>query len=152
MSRTTYRLAISAAATVGLIWPVLVPNASAAADPSPGVPCLDMVQEFAASPLTIPESLDAAAAALGAGPAAAAPAAAAVPGPAVPLAGAPIPAVVPPVPVVPLGDAVPGLPLLPGSLPVPHDFVCEGTAWSATKKPGTGAGTHAAALADRREW
>ncbi|MCV7073159.1 hypothetical protein H7H73_25355 [Mycobacterium rufum] len=46
---------------------------------------------------------------------------------AVPLAA---PAV--PVPVVPLPESVPGLPLLPATLPVPQDLVCEGTAWSAT--------------------
>jgi uncharacterized protein YndB with AHSA1/START domain len=28
-------------------------------------------------------------------------------------------------------DAVPGGALLPNQIPVPHDLVCEGTAWSA---------------------
>jgi hypothetical protein len=68
------------------------------------------------------------------------PAAAAVP---------PVPPVV--VPVAPLAEAVPDLPLLPSSLPVPHDFVCEGTAWSAERNPDTGATSRSALLADRRD-
>jgi hypothetical protein len=68
MSRTTNRLAFTAVATVGLLWPVLVLSATATAEPaaSPGVPCLDMVQNFAAAPSAIPESLQTAASALGA--------------------------------------------------------------------------------------
>jgi len=65
-----------------------------------------------------------------------------------PVAGA-VPPI--PVPVVPLADAVPGLPLLPSALPVPHDFVCEGTAWSAERHPGSGAGSRAALVAGRRD-
>ena len=107
MSRTTYRLAIGAVATVGLTGQSVL-NASAAADPSPGVPCLDMVEQFAASPQTIPESLDTAAdtaaAALGAGPAAAAPEQAA---PATVPAAAPAPAT--PLPPVPVDSLVQGL-------------------------------------------
>jgi hypothetical protein len=68
----------------------------------------------------------------------------------VPAAGAipPVPPVV--VPVAPLAEAVPGFPLLPSSLPVPHDFVCEGTAWSAKRNSDAGA-THSALLAERRD-
>jgi len=48
--------------------PVLVLSATATAEPaaSPGVPCLDMVQNFAAAPSAIPESLQTAASALSA--------------------------------------------------------------------------------------
>jgi hypothetical protein len=57
------------------------------------------------------------------------------------------------VPVDPIAEAVPGLPLLPSSLPVPHDFVCEGTAWSAERKAGGNASTPAPVAANRRvEW
>jgi hypothetical protein len=56
---------------------------------------------------------------------------------------------VPPVPVAPLAEAVPGFPLLPSSLPVPHDFVCEGTAWSAKRNPDVT--PHSALLAGRRD-
>jgi hypothetical protein len=51
---------------VGLMWPVLVLSATATADPSarPGVPCLDMVQSFAASPSAVPDALQTAADAL----------------------------------------------------------------------------------------
>jgi hypothetical protein len=294
ISRTANRLAFTAVATVGLMWPGLVLIATATADPaaSPGVPCMDMVQNFAAAPSAIPESLQTAASALAAPepdaplppvpltslvegltavaapnpapvvppppPVAAAPpadAAAVVPPPApsVPLAAAPLaglppvpvvaglppappaprvpvaaapiadaagdaplppapvapveaappppppvappvediaplaaapvaeaapaseaaavlPAAAPPVPVVPvpavgaippvppvvvpvapLAEAVPGFPLLPSALPLPHDFVCEGTAWSAKRNPGTGVTPHSAQLADRRD-
>ncbi|AFM17358.1 hypothetical protein Mycch_2586 [Mycolicibacterium chubuense NBB4] len=43
-----------------------------------------------------------------------------------------------PVPLsgVPLGDAVPGMRLLPDTLPVPQDLVCEGTAWAEKRTPG----------------
>jgi hypothetical protein len=61
----------------------------------------------------------------------------------------PVPPVV--VPVAPLAEAVPGFPLLPSSLPVPHDFVCEGTAWSAKRNPDTGVTPHSALVADRRD-
>jgi hypothetical protein len=54
------------------------------------------------------------------------------------------------VPVAPLAEAVPGFPLLPSSLPVPHDFVCEGTAWSAKSTPHSAA--HAGLTPTRREW
>jgi hypothetical protein len=66
MSRTINRLAIAAMATAGMFWPVFVLSATATADPapSPGVPCLDMVQQFAAAPPSIPESLQTAAWAL----------------------------------------------------------------------------------------
>jgi hypothetical protein len=65
-SRTTNRLAFAAVATVGLMWPVLVLSATATADPAarPGVPCLDMVQSFAASPSAVPDALQTAADAL----------------------------------------------------------------------------------------
>jgi hypothetical protein len=64
-------------------------------------------------------------------------------------AAAPVPPVV--VPVAPIADAVPGFPLLPSSLPVPHDFVCEGTAWSAKRNPDTGVAPRSALLAERRD-
>jgi len=80
-------------------------------------------------------------------------AAPAVPVPVVPVPAAaaipPVPPVV--VPVAPLADAVPGFPLLPTSLPVPHDFVCEGTAWSAKRNPGVGGTPHSALVAERRD-
>jgi hypothetical protein len=69
----------------------------------------------------------------------------------VPPVGA-IPAVPPVVvPVAPLADALPGFPLLPSSLPLPHDFICEGTAWSAKRTPDAGVTPHSALLADRRD-
>jgi hypothetical protein len=68
MSSTANRLAFAAVATVGLMWPVLVLSATATADPAvgPGVPCLSMVQNFAAAPSAIPDSLQTAASALAA--------------------------------------------------------------------------------------
>lgn len=65
-----------------------------------------------------------------------APAAAAVPE--IPAALTTLPdtvALAPPLPVQSIVDAIPGGPLLPNQIPVPHDLVCEGTAWSA-KLPG----------------
>src|SRR5262245_8751763 len=97
MSRTTNRLTLAAMATVGLMWPVVVLRApaTATAEPavSPGVPCLDMVQDFAATPSAVPDALQTAASALA--PPAPAPAPAA-PAPA-PAAPAPPPGPVPPV-------------------------------------------------------
>jgi hypothetical protein len=69
----------------------------------------------------------------------------------VPAAGA-IPAIPPVVvPVAPLAEAVPGFPLLPSSMPLPHDFVGEGTAWSAKGNPDAGVTPHSALLANRRD-
>lgn len=128
MSRTTNRLAFTAVATVGLLWPVVVLSATASAEPaaSPGVPCLDMVQNFAAVPSAIPESLQTAASALGAPEQAA-------PLPPVPLTSllegltavaapnpAPVAAVVPPPPPIaaaPLAEAAGLVP--PPAPPVP---------------------------------
>jgi len=61
-----------------------------------------------------------------------APAAAAVPD--VPAALTTLPdtaALAPPLPVQSIVDAIPGGGLLPDQIPVPHDLICEGTAWSA---------------------
>jgi hypothetical protein len=61
-----------------------------------------------------------------------APAAAAVPD--IPAALTTLPdtaAFAPPLPVQSIVDALPGGPRLPDQIPVPHDLVCEGTAWSA---------------------
>jgi hypothetical protein len=79
------------------------------------------------------------------------PPAPAVPVVPVPAAGA-VPAIPPAVvPVAPLAEAVPGFPLLPSSMPLPHDFVCEGTAWSAKRYPDAGVTPHSALLAGRRD-
>jgi len=56
------------------------------------------------------------------------------PAPTIPAALTTLPdtaALAPPPPVQTLVDAMPGGPLLPNEIPVPHDLVCEGTAWSA---------------------
>jgi hypothetical protein len=69
------------------------------------------------------------------------PAAAAVPD--IPAALTTLPdtaALAPPLPVQSIVDAIPGGPLLPTQIPVPHDLVCEGTAWSA--KAPTAAADH----------
>ena len=61
-----------------------------------------------------------------------APAAAAVPD--IPAALTTLPdtaALAPSLPVQSIVDAIPGGGLLPEQIPVPHDLVCEGTAWSA---------------------
>ena len=54
-------------------------------------------------------------------------------------------------PIAPLAEAVPGFPLLPSSMPLPHDFVCEGTAWSAKRNPNAVVTPHPALLASRRD-
>jgi hypothetical protein len=36
-------------------------------------------------------------------------------------------------------------------MPLPHDFVYEGTAWSATRNPDAGATLNSALLANRRD-
>ena len=69
------------------------------------------------------------------------PAAAAVPD--IPAALTTLPdtaALAPPLPVQSIVDAIPGGGLLPDQIPVPHDLVCEGTAWSA--KAPTAAADH----------
>ncbi|KWX67349.1 hypothetical protein ASJ79_21935 [Mycobacterium sp. NAZ190054] len=57
-------------------------------------------------------------------------------------------------PAVPLGDAVPGLPLLPATLPVPRDLVCEGTAWSSgrTEQPESVTPAAVTPKRDRGQW
>lgn len=63
-----------------------------------------------------------------------APVPAAAPVPNIPAALTTLPdaaALAPPLPVQSIVDAVPGGALLPNQIPVPHDLVCEGTAWSA---------------------
>lgn len=69
MSRRA-NLTITTMASAGVIWPALVLSRTTTAEPapSPGVPCLDMVQQFAAAPPTVPESLEAASAVLTAFP------------------------------------------------------------------------------------
>jgi hypothetical protein len=37
------------------------------------------------------------------------------------------------------------------SMPLPHDFVYEGTAWSAKRNPDAGATLNSALLANRRD-
>jgi hypothetical protein len=73
-------------------------------------------------------------------PVVAAPAAA--PAPPIPAALTTLPdtaALAPPLPVQALVDAIPGGQLLPDQIPIPHDLICEGTAWSAK---ATADGTH----------
>src|SRR5437867_10510481 len=119
LSHTTNRLSLFAVATISVTWPVLL-SATAAADPaaSPGVPCLSMMQSFAAAPSTVPDALQTAASVL-APPAPPPPAA--QPAPPVPLTSllqgltalaAPNPAPVPPPPVAaaPLVDGAGGVP------------------------------------------
>jgi hypothetical protein len=63
-----------------------------------------------------------------------APAPAAAAAPDIPAALTTLPdtaALAPPLPVQSIIDALPGGSLLPDQIPVPHDLVCEGTAWSA---------------------
>ncbi len=65
------------------------------------------------------------------------PAAAAVPD--IPAALTTLPdaaALAPPLPVQSIVNAVPGGALLPEQIPMPHDLVCEGTAWSAKAPSG----------------
>jgi len=61
MSRTTNSLAVTAVATAGFFWGVLVLSSTAAAAPaiptSPGAPCLNILQQLAVSPPSMPESL-----------------------------------------------------------------------------------------------
>jgi hypothetical protein len=149
ISRTTNRLAFAAMATAGLMWPVLVLSPTATADtaPSPGVPCLDLVQAAPPppppAPVAAPSPADVVAMAAPAQP------------PPVAVAAVPLAGGVPPVtvPVAPIAEAVPGFPLLPSSLPVPHDFVCEGTAWSAGRNPGGNASPQTPLAGNRRgEW
>jgi hypothetical protein len=67
----------------------------------------------------------------------------AAPAPSVPAALTTLPdaaALAPPLPVQAFVDAIPGGPLLPNQIPLPHDLVCEGTAWSA-KAPTDAAST-----------
>jgi hypothetical protein len=61
---------------------------------------------------------------------------------------------VPPVvvPVAPIAEAVPEFPLLPSSLPVPHDLVCEGTAWSFKRGHDGEIGSRPTVAAERRDW
>ena len=56
MPPTVHRLAGTAAAAASMVWPFLMWCGSATAEPSPGVPCLDLVQQLAAEPPSIPES------------------------------------------------------------------------------------------------
>jgi hypothetical protein len=79
-----------------------------------------------------------------------APAAAAVPD--IPAALTTLPdtaALAPPLPVQSIVDAIPGGGLLPDQIPIPHDLVCEGTAWSV-KSPS--ADTDHQPVEHRRFW
>jgi hypothetical protein len=136
MSGTTNRVVFTALATAGLVWPVLVLSATAApvAAPAP-----------AAAPIAEAAPVAEAAGIL------------APPAPPVPVVPVPAAVGIPPVPpvavpIAPIAQAVPGFPLLPSALPVPHDLVCEGTAWSAKRSPDPHIPPHAALAADRREW
>ena len=64
MSHTVNRLALTSVATAGLYCGVLLPTPTAFAEPSPGVPCLELMQDLAAAPEMIPQSLEGGAAAL----------------------------------------------------------------------------------------
>ena len=64
MPPTIPRLAGATAAAASMVWPFLMCCGSATAEPSPGVPCLDLVQQLAAEPPSVPESLQTAANAL----------------------------------------------------------------------------------------
>jgi hypothetical protein len=135
------------AAVVGAV-PAVGPIATAdsAASTSPGVPCLDLVQEMAASPFVIQQPLENAAATLidvvGAVPSPPAPVA---PVPVVPAAAPVVPAAAPVVPaaapVVPAGSPVvpaaapvgglPGPPIPTGPLPGPPPAAVEAAAVEA---------------------
>src|SRR5512144_3405559 len=61
MSRTTLRMAITACATAGLYWAVMALSAPATANPltgtSPGVPCVEILQDMASSPASVPRAV-----------------------------------------------------------------------------------------------
>ena len=61
MSRTTTRLAIIAFATAGMYWAAMASSHPATADPltgtSPGVPCVEILQDMAASPASVPKAV-----------------------------------------------------------------------------------------------
>ncbi|MFZ0833421.1 MAG: hypothetical protein WAM92_10100, partial [Mycobacterium sp.] len=60
MSRTTTRLAITAFATAGMYW-AMASSHPATASPltgtSPGVPCVEILQDMAASPASVPKAV-----------------------------------------------------------------------------------------------
>jgi hypothetical protein len=221
------RLGITAVAALFAAFPLVSPIATAdpAGSTSPGVPCLDIVEQLAASPSTIQQPLESALVdAVGGVPPSAPPVGALpappmiptgpLPGPPpVPVGALPAPPMIPtgplpgpppvpaeaapvteaaaevaalvaddsvvaapivdsagvvpsaPVPVVPdigsLGSlatsalpvpSVPGLPIpLPQAVSLPHDLICEGTAWSASKLNAQSP-TLGRALANRRDW
>lgn len=67
MPRTMDCLGLAAAATATMAWPMVIWCATATAEPSPGVPCLDLVQQLAAGPPSapsVPEAIQTAANAL----------------------------------------------------------------------------------------
>ena len=64
MPRSTNRLALTSFAAAGLYCGALVLTPVAFAEPSPGVPCLDLVSDLAAAPEIIPQSLEGGTAAL----------------------------------------------------------------------------------------
>jgi hypothetical protein len=205
MPRNTSRSVITVVAAAGLFSSVQILSPTATADPatttSPGVPCMDIVQQIAASPPDIQQALQNAASTLTdsapqpatpvpaasvdsagsgvsppGGPVPAVGAVGATPGvrppvapvaavPAAPVSEAagvvpPLAAPVPPIPAAELAQlvptpqlilpTVPGLPVpLPGELSLPHDLVCEGTAWSASiSSPGSQAPPAPATSAD----
>ncbi len=61
MSQTTTRLAITAFATAGMYWAALALSHPATASPvtetSPGVPCVGILQDLAASPASVPKAV-----------------------------------------------------------------------------------------------
>ena len=155
MSRNVNRLCVVIVATAGL-GAVPIATADPAASTSPGVPCVEIVQQLAASPPDIQEPL--------LHPAAAVEAAL----PPVPVVAAPLAGGVPPMPPIPaIPDiaslsslalsqvslpTVPGLPVqLPSELSMPHDLICEGTAWSASK-PDTASETAPPVRRTRGGW
>jgi hypothetical protein len=147
------RILITVVAAVGLFGTVPMVGAIATADPatstSPGVPCLDIVQQLAASPAEIQQPLASAATSLVSAPLA--DAAGIVPPPAVPV----IPDVGALASMLPSAlplPSVPGLPVpLPQAVSLPHDLICAGTAWSALKS-GAGGAAPVKAEVGRRDW
>jgi hypothetical protein len=186
VSRNVNRSCVVIVATAGL-GAVPIATADPAVSTSPGVPCVEIVQQLAASPPDIGPPLQDAAIAVAAPmvdtaaeapveaaplveeaavvPAAGgAPALSAVSVVAAPLAGGVPP--LPPIPVIPdiasLGSlapsqvslpTVPGLPVqLPSEISLPHDLICEGTAWSAHPNSGAEPGSVPAARRNRGGW
>ena len=114
MAGTMNRLGVTTAAAV-MVFPFVVWCGSAAAQPSPGVPCLELMQQLAAEPPTVPESLDTAATALNS----VVPEAPALPPVPVEDVVHGVTALAAPGPVPPPFEAPPVVPLVADALPLP---------------------------------